>query len=210
MAGVPQSLEPPGLSFAALPATRSRELSEAPRGNLRRRASARVPQRARRVGRASSPPDGSTVRACTEWNGTADRTAPAGQARVRCRGGPADSRRRGAGARGLGGRAAAVVGAGRRPWSHSCDPQSGGSRRARVAGDAGHLPPAARAPMRTAGAVSGQADAALARAVGSVLQDPTAWRAAAAAAAVRVRAAYGDSVVCSQIEALYGELVAGT
>ena len=55
----------------------------------------------------------------------------------------------------------------------------------------------------------GDADA-LARAIESVLKDPTAWRAAAAAAAVRVRAAYGDSVVCSQIEALYGELVAGT
>src|SRR5207247_1486306 len=55
----------------------------------------------------------------------------------------------------------------------------------------------------------GDADA-LARAIESVLKDPTAWRAAAAAAAVRVRAAYGDTVVCSQIEALYGELVAGT
>ena len=55
----------------------------------------------------------------------------------------------------------------------------------------------------------GDADA-LARAIESVLKDPTAWRAAAAAAAVRVRAAYGDSVVCLQIEALYGELVAGT
>ena len=55
----------------------------------------------------------------------------------------------------------------------------------------------------------GDADA-LARAIESVLKDPTAWRAAAAAAAGRVRAAYGDSAVCSQIEALYGELVAGT
>ena len=55
----------------------------------------------------------------------------------------------------------------------------------------------------------GDADA-LARAIESVLKDPSAWRAAAVAAAVCVRAAYGDSVVCSQIEALYGELVAGT
>jgi glycosyltransferase involved in cell wall biosynthesis len=49
---------------------------------------------------------------------------------------------------------------------------------------------------------------ALARAIEGVLKDPSAWRAAAVAAAVRVRAAYGDSVVCSQIEELYRELVA--
>ena len=48
----------------------------------------------------------------------------------------------------------------------------------------------------------------LARAIDSVLEAPPAWRAAAIDAAARVRAAYGDDVVCSQIEKLYGELVA--
>jgi glycosyltransferase involved in cell wall biosynthesis len=55
----------------------------------------------------------------------------------------------------------------------------------------------------------GDADA-LARAIDGVLEDPPAWRAAAADAAARVRAAYGDDVVCSQIEGLYGEMVART
>jgi glycosyltransferase involved in cell wall biosynthesis len=55
----------------------------------------------------------------------------------------------------------------------------------------------------------GDADA-LARAIDGVLEDSPVWRAAAAAAAVRVRAAYGDDVVCSQIEGLYGEMVART
>jgi glycosyltransferase involved in cell wall biosynthesis len=49
---------------------------------------------------------------------------------------------------------------------------------------------------------------ALARAIDRVLEAPPAWRAAAIDAAARVRAAYGDDVVCSQIEQLYGELVA--
>jgi glycosyltransferase involved in cell wall biosynthesis len=53
----------------------------------------------------------------------------------------------------------------------------------------------------------GDADA-LARAINGVLDDPSRWRAAADAAAVRVRAAYGADVVCSQLEQLYGEMVA--
>jgi len=48
----------------------------------------------------------------------------------------------------------------------------------------------------------------LARAIDRVLEAPPAWRAAAIDAAARVRAAYGDDVVCAQIETLYGELVA--
>jgi len=48
----------------------------------------------------------------------------------------------------------------------------------------------------------------LARAIDRVLEAPPAWRAAAIDAAARVRAAYGDDVVCAQIEQLYGELVA--
>jgi glycosyltransferase involved in cell wall biosynthesis len=55
----------------------------------------------------------------------------------------------------------------------------------------------------------GDADA-LAGAIDGVLDDLPAWRAAASDAAVRVRAAFGDDVVCSQIERLYGELVAPT
>jgi glycosyltransferase involved in cell wall biosynthesis len=53
----------------------------------------------------------------------------------------------------------------------------------------------------------GDADA-LARAIESVLQSPTTWRAAAANASLKVRAAYGEDIVCSQIEQLYGEVVA--
>jgi glycosyltransferase involved in cell wall biosynthesis len=48
---------------------------------------------------------------------------------------------------------------------------------------------------------------ALARAIDSVLDDPRRWRAAAAAAAPRIRASYGDDVVCAQTEALYAEMV---
>jgi glycosyltransferase involved in cell wall biosynthesis len=55
----------------------------------------------------------------------------------------------------------------------------------------------------------GDADA-LARAIDGVLENLPAWRAAAAHAAVRVRASFGDDVVCSQIEELYAELVART
>ena len=50
---------------------------------------------------------------------------------------------------------------------------------------------------------------ALARAINDVLDGPSRWRAAADAAAVRIRAAYGDDGVCAQLEQLYGEMVAG-
>lgn len=53
----------------------------------------------------------------------------------------------------------------------------------------------------------GDADA-LARAIDAMLDDPAAWRAEAAGAAVRVRAAYGDDVVCDALERLYGEMIA--
>lgn len=49
---------------------------------------------------------------------------------------------------------------------------------------------------------------ALARAIEGVLDDPSLWRAAVAGAEVRVRAAYGDDVVCAQMEQLYDEMVA--
>jgi glycosyltransferase involved in cell wall biosynthesis len=50
--------------------------------------------------------------------------------------------------------------------------------------------------------------AALARAIDAMLDDRQAWRAAAAGAASRVRAAYGDDVVCASLEQLYGEMIA--
>ena len=50
----------------------------------------------------------------------------------------------------------------------------------------------------------------LARAIDTVLDDPVAWRRAAADAAVRVRAAYGGDVVCTALEQLYGEMIAST
>jgi glycosyltransferase involved in cell wall biosynthesis len=53
----------------------------------------------------------------------------------------------------------------------------------------------------------GDADA-LARAIDGVLDDQPGWRLAAAAAQTRVRAAYGDDVVCSQVEQQYREMVA--
>jgi glycosyltransferase involved in cell wall biosynthesis len=49
---------------------------------------------------------------------------------------------------------------------------------------------------------------ALADAIDAVLDDPPYWRAAAADAAGRVRAAYGDDVVCAALEELYGEMIA--
>ncbi len=49
---------------------------------------------------------------------------------------------------------------------------------------------------------------ALAGAIDGVLEEPTRWRAAAADAAVRVRATYGADVVCAQLDRLYGEMVA--
>ena len=48
---------------------------------------------------------------------------------------------------------------------------------------------------------------ALARAIDHVLDHPARWRAAAAEAAGRVRAAYGADVVCAQMDAVYRELV---
>ena len=48
---------------------------------------------------------------------------------------------------------------------------------------------------------------ALARAIGAVLDAPSAWRAATVRAADRIRATYGDDVVCEQIEQLYREMV---
>ena len=53
----------------------------------------------------------------------------------------------------------------------------------------------------------GDADG-LARAIERVLEDPSGWRAAAADAAVRVRAAYGDAPVCAQLDQLYAEMIA--
>jgi glycosyltransferase involved in cell wall biosynthesis len=49
---------------------------------------------------------------------------------------------------------------------------------------------------------------ALARAIDAMLDDRAAWRAAAAGAAGRVRALYGDAAVCASIEQLYGEMIA--
>jgi glycosyltransferase involved in cell wall biosynthesis len=49
---------------------------------------------------------------------------------------------------------------------------------------------------------------ALARGIDTILDDQTRWRAAAADAAVRVKAAYGDTVVCGALETLYGEMIA--
>jgi glycosyltransferase involved in cell wall biosynthesis len=49
---------------------------------------------------------------------------------------------------------------------------------------------------------------ALARAIDRVLGVPSDWRAAAAEAATRARAAYGDDVVCAQLEHLYGDVIA--
>lgn len=48
---------------------------------------------------------------------------------------------------------------------------------------------------------------ALAAAIERVLEDPARARASAAAAAGRVRAAYGDEAVCARVEAMYGEMV---
>ena len=52
----------------------------------------------------------------------------------------------------------------------------------------------------------GDADA-LALVIDRILDDPPRARAAVAAAAARVRAAYGDDVVCAQVELMYGEIV---
>jgi glycosyltransferase involved in cell wall biosynthesis len=48
---------------------------------------------------------------------------------------------------------------------------------------------------------------ALSDAIEITLADPARWRAAAADAAMRVRARYGPDTVCSQIDEMYGEIV---
>src|SRR5262249_18129211 len=47
---------------------------------------------------------------------------------------------------------------------------------------------------------------ALTRAIAAVLADPARWRAEACCASTRVRALYGEPVVCAQVEAMYQEL----
>jgi len=49
---------------------------------------------------------------------------------------------------------------------------------------------------------------ALARAIDRVLGARLDWRAAAVEAGGRVRAAYGDDVVCAQLEHLYADMIA--
>jgi glycosyltransferase involved in cell wall biosynthesis len=49
---------------------------------------------------------------------------------------------------------------------------------------------------------------ALADAIDTMLDDPAHWRGAAAEAAGRVRATYGDDVVCAALEGLYAEMKA--
>jgi glycosyltransferase involved in cell wall biosynthesis len=49
---------------------------------------------------------------------------------------------------------------------------------------------------------------ALARAIERVLAEPSVWRAAAADAAVRVKATFGEHIVCSQVDELYREMLA--
>jgi glycosyltransferase involved in cell wall biosynthesis len=48
---------------------------------------------------------------------------------------------------------------------------------------------------------------ALTHAMGRMLNVRSFWRGTTAAAADRVRAAYGEDVVCAEIEQLYGEMV---
>ena len=47
---------------------------------------------------------------------------------------------------------------------------------------------------------------ALATSIRNVLDGQCAWRAAAVAAGPRIRAAYGDDVVCARIEAMYADM----
>jgi glycosyltransferase involved in cell wall biosynthesis len=49
---------------------------------------------------------------------------------------------------------------------------------------------------------------ALARAIGAMLDAPAEWRAATGPAADRIRAAFGEDVVCARIERLYSDMVA--
>ena len=51
---------------------------------------------------------------------------------------------------------------------------------------------------------------ALARAIGAILDAPSAWRAATVPAAGLIRAAFGDDVVCAQLEQVYIDTVAAS
>ena len=51
---------------------------------------------------------------------------------------------------------------------------------------------------------------ALARAIATMLDAPAEWRAATGPAAGRIRAAFGEDVVCAGIEQLYSEMVAAS
>jgi glycosyltransferase involved in cell wall biosynthesis len=53
---------------------------------------------------------------------------------------------------------------------------------------------------------AGDADA-LARAIGAILDAPSSWRAATVPAAGFIRAAFGDDVVCAQLEQMYMDMV---
>lgn len=52
--------------------------------------------------------------------------------------------------------------------------------------------------------------AALARAINAILDAPSSWRAATVPAAGFIRTAYGDDVVCAQLEQLYIDMVAAS
>lgn len=51
---------------------------------------------------------------------------------------------------------------------------------------------------------------ALARAIGAVLDAPSSWRAATVPAAGIIRSAFGDDVVCAQLEQMYIDMVAAS
>lgn len=51
---------------------------------------------------------------------------------------------------------------------------------------------------------------ALARAIGAILDAPSSWRAATVPAAGLIRSAFGDDVVCAQLEQLYSDMVAAS
>ena len=51
-------------------------------------------------------------------------------------------------------------------------------------------------------------DEALARAIDSILNKPTDWRAAASQAALRVRTLYGEDAVCAELERVYRSVIA--
>jgi glycosyltransferase involved in cell wall biosynthesis len=50
----------------------------------------------------------------------------------------------------------------------------------------------------------------LCRAIGDMLDAPARWRTAAIPAAERIRAAFGEDVVCADVERLYGEMAAAS